>query len=147
MNPTKTRPTAVWIALAILMVYIPLIFIVIVASQSESVLDGSDFTDLIIGIAEVAIVVISLMFAIWALATRRQWGRWFIALPLAYLIGTLAYTLSFSAMDPVDREDTMIGAVVGLTPLVLVIFLVSVGSKVKNYFGSAERSTTNIDHA
>ncbi|MBK9155721.1 MAG: hypothetical protein IPM25_16190 [Chloracidobacterium sp.] len=134
MNPTRSRPTAVWIGLAILMAYIPLLIISMLASPSESVLDETDLADQIIEIIEFSFVVLSLTVAFWALATRRQWGRWLIALPLAYMLGTLAYGLLFLEFNPVDKEDLLIGAALGSSPLVLVIFLVSVGSKVKTYF-------------
>lgn len=134
MNTTTSRPTAVWIGLAILIGYIPLSFIGIVISRSESVLDETDLADVIIDIAEMSFAGLSLIVAFWALATRRLWGRWLIALPLAYIIGILAYGLLFLELDSVDKENVLIGALMGLSPLVLVILLVSVGSNVKTYF-------------
>jgi uncharacterized membrane protein (DUF485 family) len=82
------RPFAVWLALGILVFYIPFSFLMIFW-PSESVLDRPDFADDLVGLAEIAAVLISLAIAIWAFAVRKQWGRWFVAAPVAYLVGTV----------------------------------------------------------
>ncbi|MEK7855350.1 MAG: hypothetical protein AAB288_04615, partial [Acidobacteriota bacterium] len=73
---TTSRPTALWIGLAILIAYIPLSFIAIMISRSESVLVETGPVDVVIDIAEMSFVGLSLIVASWALATRRLWGRW-----------------------------------------------------------------------
>lgn len=139
MSENISRPTAVRIGLAILIAYIPLFLLGIVVSRGESVLDETEFSDLIIGIVETSFVVLSLIIAFWALATRRLWGRWLIALPLVYMIATLAYNLLLFESNAVEKEDVLIGSFIGLSPLVLVILLVSVGSNVRTYFSRLEQ--------
>lgn len=137
MNMTTSRPTALWIGLGMLIAYIPLSFIAIMISRSESVLVETGPVDVVIDIAEMSFVGLSLIVASWALATRRLWGRWLIALPLAYLIGIVAYDILFFESEYADKENLLIGALMGLSPLVAVILLVSVGSTVKTYFSSS----------
>jgi hypothetical protein len=110
---------------------------------SESVLDHVDFADDLIGLAEVAAVYISLTVAIWALAVRKQWGRWFVAAPIAYLVGTLLWGhFFFPDEDPEDKMNILLGASVGLSPFVIVILLVSFGEGVKNYFAERRRDVS-----
>jgi len=125
---TTKRPVAVWLALGILVFYIPFSLVIIVL-PSESVLDQVDFADDLIGLAEVAAVYISLAVAIWALAMRKQWSRLFVAVPLTYLVGTVLWGHFFVDEDPEDKMNILLGASVGLSPLVIVILLVSFGRR------------------
>lgn len=133
---TTLRPLAVWLALVVLVLYIPF-WVLINLLPSESVLDNDDMADDVVGIAEFAAVTISLAIAIWALAMRKQWGRWFVAAPIAYLIGTLLWGHVFVDDDADYKMDILLGASVGLSPLVIVILLVSFGENAKNYFSTS----------
>ena len=136
-SPTDRRPFAVWLALWILVLYIPF-WVLINFLPSESVLDNVDMADDVVGIAEFAVVVISLAVAIGALAMRKQWGRWFVAAPTAYFVGTLLWGhFVFVDEGPDYKMGILLAASIGLSPLVIVVLLVSFGEGVKNYF--AER--------
>jgi len=140
MKSAPNRPVAVWIALGILLTYIPLLVVVLILSSSKSVLDARDVGDLVVDIAEAATVILLLMIAFWALAIRRQWGRWFVLSTLTYIVGLLIWGRLFSSEllveSPEDKSDLLVGACVGLSPLLLVVLLVSFGSNVKNYFAA-----------
>jgi hypothetical protein len=148
MKANSQRPLAVWIALGILIVYVPLLFLGVVFLPDESVLDERDFADLIIDTAEVGAVSLSLIIAFWALATRRQWGRWFVAAALPYIIGVSLWGQLFSPDVDVNEEIEvlLLGAIVLLSPLVIIILLVSVGSRVKSYFSMSEQSSQGLVH-
>lgn len=133
MNTTTSRPIAVWVGLAILSAYIPFLFVIYLLLPRESVLDQPELTELAIAWVELFFWVLSLSISIWAIATRRSWGRLFVAIPPLYIIGNLAYSQLFFEWDPVEKADTLLGAIVGLSPLFLVILLVSFGSDVRNY--------------
>jgi hypothetical protein len=139
---TTRRPFAVWLALAILIFYIPFSLLMLFL-PSESVLDQIDLTEDLIGLAEVAAAYISLVVAVWALAIRKHWGRWFVAIPIAYLIGTLLWGhFVFVDEDPEDKMNILLGASVGLLPLVIVVLLVSFGEGVKKYFAERPKETS-----
>lgn len=90
---------------------------------------------MVIDTIEGAVVIVSLAVAFWALATRRQWGRWFVAGTLAYIIGTLLWIgMIDSEIDAENMSSLMLGASVALSPLLLVVLLVSFGESVKPYF-------------
>lgn len=136
MNPSLKRPASVWIALVVLALYIFLfLFGLIVGPPDPSVLDTPPTDELIIGIAENVAMTISLAIALWALATRRQWGRWFVAGMIAYVFGVTAYEHFFlPELDASGQNDLLLHLSIGLTPLLLVVLLVSFGEGVKKYF-------------
>jgi hypothetical protein len=147
---TTKRPFAVWLALGILVFYIPFSLLMLFL-PSESVLDQIDLSEDLVGLAEVAAVYISLAVAIWALSIGKQWGRWFVAAPVAYIVGTLLWGhFIYIDEDPEDKMNVLLGASVGLSPLVLVVLLVSFGEGVKKYFTerpqqiSAEQSSGGL---
>ena len=143
-RPTTQRPIAVWIALVILVIYIPLLFIGLVL-PSESVLDEREVTDVIFDSVESAPVLLSLTVALWATFTRRRWARWLVAAALVYILGVLIFGEIFYPESPEQfpegRIDLLIGATIGLSPLVLVGLLLSFGAEVRSYFseGSLEQ--------
>lgn len=140
-NGSETsRPFAAWLALGILVFYIPFL-VIINFLPSESVLDSVDVTEDVVGMFEFAAVIISLVVAIWALAIRKQWGRWFVAASFAYMVGTLLWGHFFLDEDPEDKLNILLGATLGLAPLVIVILLVSFGAGVKNYFAESPTDT------
>ena len=134
------RPHSVWLALWILVLYIPF-WILINFLPSESVLDNVDWAADPIGIAEVAAVTISLVVAICTLLKRKRWGRWFVAAPVAYIVGTLLWGhFYFVDEDPDYKMGILLAASVGLSPLIIVILLVSFGEGVKNHFSTSVAS-------
>lgn len=131
-----TRPLAVWFALAIIILYFLLFIIVMfIGPPDQSILDQPEFIDQVIGVVETLAIEISLGLAIWALATRRLWGRWFIIAPVGYILGTIGYgLLVYPDPDPVIQQERIFIAVLGFSPLAFATLLVSFGERNKEYF-------------
>jgi hypothetical protein len=148
MKPLPKRPIAVWIALGILLLYIPLLLFGLIGPPDESVLNTRETEDLISDIALGAGILVSLLIAFWALTYRKQWGRWFILGPIAFFSGeTLYEELFVPEIVSENIEDKMVFLVAlcaGLIPLVIVFLLVSFGSRVKNYFALSGIHTGNL---
>lgn len=138
MKPSLKRPASVWTALVILALYISLFILgLIVGPPDPSVLDTPPTDEIIIGIAETVAMTISLAIALWALATRRQWGRWFVAGMIAYVFGASAYDHFFlPELDASGQDDYLLHMSIGFTPLLLVVILVSFGEGVRKYFSA-----------
>ncbi len=142
---TTPRPFAVWIALGILFLYIPIFLLpVLFPWNSYSVLDEREFSDVVIDTIELALVIISLVVAFWTIAVRKQWGRWFVAAFIAYFTGREIWDHlilpELLIEEPYDKTDILLGTTVGLAPLLVVILLVSFGANVKKYFSTSDES-------
>jgi hypothetical protein len=131
------RPIAVLIALAITLLYMPFLLLLFLG-PNESVLDEGEVVDSVIDAVEMAVIIVSLAIAFGAIATRRQWGRWFVAAPIAYLVGALMWVnIFFVDVSPDDKMSLLIGACFFLSPLIIVVLLVSFGGSVKEYFATS----------
>jgi hypothetical protein len=112
-----------------------MIVLSVVGPPDPSVLDEPEFGDWLIDVVEAIITTGSLVVGFWALAARRQWGRWFVAAPLIYIIGTLGYALIvFPDPDPFADQETIVLWTITLSPLLFVIILTSFGESVRDYF-------------
>lgn len=132
------RPASVWIALVILILYIPLLTFGFFVPFERSVLDEMDLVDEMIGHAQSAAVIASLVVAFFATFKRKRWGRWFLLAPLFYIVGSLGFQEIFypepTLYDAEDRDALWLGFTVGLAPMLLTFVLVSVGDSVREYF-------------
>lgn len=143
MKSGSKRPIAIWIALGILPIYILLLALGLFFPTDRSVLDTPDVADVVADFVEVGAVIITLFIAFLALAMRKKWGRWFVLAPLVFIIGVLIWGEFFSGQVVESSEERiylLLGACVGLAPLLIVFLLVSFGSAVKNYFAASAKS-------
>jgi hypothetical protein len=142
---TTRRPIAVWIALGILLLYVPIFLLGIFSSSDRKSVSGErEFSDVVVYAILWASVIISLVIAFWAIAVRKQWGRWFVAAHIAYITGFLIWghltVPELVAEDSYDRTKILLGAIIWFSPLLIVILLVSFGANVKQYFSSSVAS-------
>jgi heme/copper-type cytochrome/quinol oxidase subunit 4 len=139
-RPPK-RPLSVWIALLILALYISgFVYICFLMPVDMSVLEAPDLTDQIVGTIEAVALTLSLVVAFWAIATRREWGRWFVAVVIAYLTGLVAYeSLFFPHPDPEENTSYLVGFGLFTSILSLVVISVSFGDHVNEYFRNRGR--------